>query len=332
MPNIRIPNGVAKTVVLKAYLSDGVTEATGKTIAIKISKNTAAFGDPNAGATNATEIANGWYYVSLNGTDTGSNGPLIVRGTATGVDPTEAVFEVCDAHNQGFDGIPSAAAEASGGLYTRGVGAGQINQPGNGLIDVSLKAILNTALTETAGQLAAAFKKFFNVGTPTGTVNSIPDAVAGAAGGLFIAGTNAATTVTTALTTTFTGNLTGSVGSVAGNVTGSVGSVAAGGITATSIATDAIDADALAADAIAEIQAGLSTLTAAQVWDLTNGIETGLTPRQAMKLIAAATAGKLSGAATVTVTIKNAVADNKNRIVATVDASGNRTGIVYDLT
>jgi hypothetical protein len=45
---------------------------------------------------------------------------------------------------------------------------------------------------------------------------AIPDATAGAAGGLFIAGTNAATTITTSLTTTFTGNLTGSVGSVTG--------------------------------------------------------------------------------------------------------------------
>lgn len=64
----------------------------------------------------------------------------------------------------------------------------------------------------------------------------LPSATAGAAGGVFIAGTNAATTVTTALTTTFTGNLTGSVasvtgavgsvtGNVGGNVTGSVGSV-----------------------------------------------------------------------------------------------------------
>ncbi len=52
---------------------------------------------------------------------------------------------------------------------------------------------------------------------------SLPDVVAGASGGLFIAGTNAATTVTTALTTTFTGNLTGNVG---GNVTGSIGSLA----------------------------------------------------------------------------------------------------------
>ncbi len=39
--------------------------------------------------------------------------------------------------------------------------------------------------------------------------------VPGAAGGLFIAGTNAATTVTTSFTSTFTGNLTGSVGSIA---------------------------------------------------------------------------------------------------------------------
>lgn len=46
----------------------------------------------------------------------------------------------------------------------------------------------------------------------------LPNVVAGGAGGVFIAGTNAATTVTTALTTTFTGNLTGNVaGSVASN-------------------------------------------------------------------------------------------------------------------
>lgn len=56
----------------------------------------------------------------------------------------------------------------------------------------------------------------------------LPSATAGAAGGVFIAGTNAATTITTGLTTTFTGNLTGSVASVSGavgSVTGAVGSV-----------------------------------------------------------------------------------------------------------
>lgn len=85
----------------------------------------------------------------------------------------------------------------------------------NGNMKSSLMEILATALTETAGLLAGGFKKFFNVAAPTGTLLSIPDVVAGAANGLFIAGTNAATTITTALTTAFTGNLTGSVGSLA---------------------------------------------------------------------------------------------------------------------
>lgn len=86
----------------------------------------------------------------------------------------------------GLTALPNAAAEAAGGLYTRGSGAGQITQDANGRIDVSLKAILGTALTETAGQIAAAFKKFFDKASPTGTVNSLPDAVPGAAGGLLV--------------------------------------------------------------------------------------------------------------------------------------------------
>jgi hypothetical protein len=106
------------------------------------------------------------------------------------------------------------------------------------VVAANLRQILGTALTETAGQLAAAFKKWFDVAAPVGTVNSIPNATAGATGGLFIAGTNAATTVTSSLTTTFTGNLTGSVGSVTGSVgsvTGAVGSVtgAVGSVTGT---------------------------------------------------------------------------------------------------
>lgn len=63
----------------------------------------------------------------------------------------------------------------------------------------------------------------------------------------------------------------------------------------------------------------------------TNDVETGLSVRQALRLIAAATGGKVSGAETTTVTIRNAVADDADRIVATVDADGNRTAITYDL-
>jgi hypothetical protein len=59
---------------------------------------------------------------------------------------------------------------------------------GTAKLGVNLVSILGTALTETGGQIAAAFKKFFDKGTPTGTVNSLPDAVAGAAGGVAIVG------------------------------------------------------------------------------------------------------------------------------------------------
>ncbi len=56
------------------------------------------------------------------------------------------------------------------------------------ILKSNLTQILGTTLTETAGLLAGGFKKFFNIATPTGTIDSIPDAVAGAVGGIAIVG------------------------------------------------------------------------------------------------------------------------------------------------
>jgi hypothetical protein len=93
----RIPPSTALRVAFKAYLSsDGFSPATGKTIPVVISKNGAAFGNPSAGATTATEIALGWYYVDLSTTDTGTAGPLIVRGTESTMDPAEVLYHVVD--------------------------------------------------------------------------------------------------------------------------------------------------------------------------------------------------------------------------------------------
>lgn len=50
-----------------------------------------------------------------------------------------------------------------------------------------------------------------------------------------------------------------------------------------------------------------------------------------LKLIGASTAGKLSGAATTTITIR-AMDDSKARITATVDADGNRSAVTLDAT
>lgn len=295
------------------------------------------------------------------------------------------------------------------------------------------KAIANAALA-TAANLAAAKTVVDAVKVKT---DYLPSATAGAAGGVFIAGSNAATSITTALTANITGNLSGSVGSVSGavgsvtgavgsvtgavgSVTGAVGSVTGnvGGnvvgsvasvtaavtlptiptnwITANGIAADAIGASELAADAVTEIAAGISIPSAATIasqvrtelttelgridvatstrlatagytapldaagtrtavglatanldtqlgdlptaaesatalLDAANGVETGLTPREALRLTSAALAGKISGAETTTVVIRN-TADTKDRITATVDADGNRTAITTDLT
>jgi hypothetical protein len=79
----------------------------------------------------------------------------------------------------------------------------------------------------TAAQIATGVWQDATAGdfTTSGSIGKslfTSGAVPGAAGGLFIAGTNAATTVTTAFTTTFTGNLTGSVGSVSATVNANV--------------------------------------------------------------------------------------------------------------
>jgi hypothetical protein len=55
-----------------------------------------------------------------------------------------------------------------------GTGANQLDVT-SGVIKANLAQILGTALTETAGYLAAGFKKFFNVAAPTGTVNAVGD-------------------------------------------------------------------------------------------------------------------------------------------------------------
>lgn len=109
--------------------------------------------------------------------------------------------------------------------------------------------------------------------------------------------------------------------------------IGVGGIASTSFAAGAIDAAAIAANAIGAseiadgaIDAGALAADAVdEILDDTIGDGT-LTVRQALRALVAGMAGKLSGAATTTVTIRN-TADTADVIVATVDASGNRTAV-----
>jgi hypothetical protein len=61
-------------------------------------------------------------------------------------------IDLDDSVRAGLTALPNAAAEAAGGLFTRGSGAGQINQDNNGEIDVDVQKWLGIAVaTPTVG-------------------------------------------------------------------------------------------------------------------------------------------------------------------------------------
>lgn len=66
--------------------------------------------------------------------------------------------------------------------------------------------------------------------------------------------------------------------------------------------------------------------------DRANGVEVGVAPRGAFRLMLSMLAGKVSGARTGTETFRSAVADSKDRVVVTADEDGNRTAVVTDQT
>ncbi len=90
---------------------------------------------------------------------------VTVFGTITGmiVLPVEiqlVAFDPDDTVRLGLTSLPNAAAEAAGGLYTRGAGAGQINQPANGAIDANavsaVAAFFQDCFTVDSGEVSGA--------------------------------------------------------------------------------------------------------------------------------------------------------------------------------
>lgn len=80
---------------------------------------------------------------------------VVVTVVATGVHPAHLEYQLVDFDPQdtvrlGLTALPNAAAEAAGGLYTRGTGVGQINQPANGQIDTNTVAMATGVVTATA--------------------------------------------------------------------------------------------------------------------------------------------------------------------------------------
>jgi hypothetical protein len=149
-----------------------------------------------------------------------------------------------------------------------------------------------------------------NVGGSVASVTGAVGSVTGNVGGSVASVTGAVGSVTgnvggsVASVTGAVGSVTGNVG---GNVVGSVGSIGSGGIAAASLTAAAIDAI------------------------IDEPIEGSITLRQALRVVLAALGGKLSGAGTTTITVRDAN-DTANRIVATVDADGNRSAVTLTVT
>lgn len=167
--------------MLKVYLSsDHVSPATGKTVAITISKNGGAFGNPNAGATNATEVSSGWYKVTLDTTDTGTAGDLVVRGTSATCDDSERVLAVVKATNGGLTALPDAVAGASDGLLINGTNSGNITLAAlaiNGDFSAATGHFSSLSISNTLIVAAVAFGVFdVASGDITTTIHGTVDA------------------------------------------------------------------------------------------------------------------------------------------------------------
>lgn len=97
---------------------------------------------------------------------------------------------------------------------------------------------------------------------------------------------------------------------VGGRMSSQVGAMAVG----------VVDAAALATDAAQEIGTAVVATT----------VDGSYTVKQALQIAMGVLAGKVSGGATATVTIRD-VGDTRNLVVATVDADGNRSAITLSL-
>jgi hypothetical protein len=115
--------GAAKTSITEATLS-ALTDAHADGGFLHIGDGEYRLDLPDAA------FATGANHVDVGGTVTGM---IVIGGRVrlVGYDPEDGV-------RAGLTALPNAAAEAAGGLFTRGTGAGQINQDANGRIDAHL--------------------------------------------------------------------------------------------------------------------------------------------------------------------------------------------------
>lgn len=96
------------------FMSDAADHITGKTglsPTVTISKNGGSFASPSG---SVSEVANGWYKLAGNATDSNTVGPLTLHATATGADPADLKLFVTDNISQTGDSYARIGSNGSG--------------------------------------------------------------------------------------------------------------------------------------------------------------------------------------------------------------------------
>lgn len=147
-------------VFLMVDSTDHVSGKTGLSPTVTIRKEGGSFAAPSGAV---TEIANGWYQVAANATDSNTLGSLLLHASATGADPVDDRFEVVkfnpdDNVRLGLTALPNAAADAAGGLAISDAGGLDLDTLLGRLdaaISTRLAAASYTAPLDAAGTRAA---------------------------------------------------------------------------------------------------------------------------------------------------------------------------------
>ena len=177
----------AKTFIVGPILdADGVAKTDEVVASIKVTKN-GTVGAPN-GASTLTHDHTGNYKYLANAGDVDTLGEVVFSlnsGTnamapvrfqvlpANVYDSLVSGSDLLDANASQLGGTAQTGRDVGASvLLSAGSGAGQLDFT-SGVVKSNLAQILGTALTETAGYIAAAFKKLFNVATPVLTAESV---------------------------------------------------------------------------------------------------------------------------------------------------------------
>jgi hypothetical protein len=265
MQLLKLSEGTAARRRIPVYLvdaTDGITEETGLTPTVTVSKNGAAFAA--AGGT-TTEVANGLYYYQATAGELDTPGFLVVRvaNAASRTFVAVALVVAYDPHDAA--GLGLSRIDVASSTLATAAAATAIEADTQDIQSRLPAALVGGRIDASVGAVAAGAITAASIATGAIDADAIAaDAVTELQSGLATAAalTTLQTTATAieADTQDIQSRLPAAL--VSGRIDASVGAVAAGAITAAAIATGAIDADAIAADAVTEIQAGLATAVA----------------------------------------------------------------------